>query len=70
MSEPPAQPLRFVGVPGNQIGAEFRALDIGDIVTIDYAGASYKARVTARNADYDDFGNEVLRYDLEVTGTN
>ncbi len=69
MSEPPVQPLRFVGVPGAQLGAGFRVLDIGAIVTIEYAGASYTARVAARSNDYDDFGTEVWRYDLEVTGT-
>lgn len=69
MSEQPAAPLRFVGVPGPQIGAEFGVRNVGDVVTIEYAGVSYQARITARADDYDDFGNQVARYDLEVTGT-
>jgi len=67
MSEQPASPLRFLGIPGYQIGAQFRTLKIGEVVTIDYAGGSYQARITARHDDYDDYGNEVSRYDLEVT---
>jgi hypothetical protein len=66
MSEPPAAPLRFVGVPGTQLGGDFR---IGEIVTIEYSGTSYQARITARYDDYDDFGTAIPRYDLEVTAT-
>ena len=69
MSEPPVSPLRFLGVPAHQLGNEFAGYGIGDVVMIDYAGVSYRARVTARKVDYDDFGTEVTTYDLEVTGT-
>ena len=63
MSDEPSAPLRFLGV---QLGGDF---SVGAIVTIDYAGASYKARITARNDDYDDFGNAVPRYNLESIGS-
>ncbi len=69
MNEPPAPPLRFLGVTGAQLGKPFGYFDIGEVVTVDYAGVSYQARIITRNADYDDFGTEVMRYDLEVTGT-
>ena len=63
MSEPSASPLRFLGVPGYQLGGEF---GVGDVVTIEYLGTSYKARITAVRNDYDDFGTAIPRYDLEV----
>ena len=60
MSDQPASPLRFVGV---QLGGDY---GVGDVVTIDYAGTSYKARVAARYDDYDDFGTAIPKNDLEV----
>jgi hypothetical protein len=63
MSKRPAEPLRFVGVLGTELGCE---PNIGEIVTIEYAGGVYKARVTSRYDDYDDFGTAMTRYDLEV----
>jgi len=60
MSDQPASPLRFVGV---RLDGDY---GVGDLVTIDYAGRSYKARVAARYDDYDDFGTAIPKYDLEV----
>ena len=64
MNEPPAAPLRFIGVTADQLGGD---PSVGAIVTIDYAGTTYRARVIARNVDYDDFGTEVIRFILEAT---
>lgn len=63
MSDQDGSPLRFVGVTESQLGGEY---GVGDIVTIEVAGTTYKARVTARRDDYDDFGTAIPRYDLEV----
>jgi len=63
MSEPPASPLRFLGVTGDQLGGEF---GVGDVVTIEYLGTTYKARIIAAKNDYDDWGTAIPRYDLEA----
>lgn len=60
-----SEPLRFLGVLESQLGGERQ---VGEGVTIEYLGVSYRACVTARNEDFDDWGNPVVRYALEATG--
>jgi len=65
MDNAPSSGLSFKGVLESDLGV---VADVGDVVTVEYLGTRYSARVTSRYEDYDDFGTAATRYNLDAIG--